>query len=110
MAVALVDVSPLQGHPRLTLKERKLISSGRDHGGRGCCAGWLDYDVVEWTGAVPPRRLYIEAAGSEADEVPIGGGRDVGSGSCCAGCQKRCCWTTTNRGGDGRRLASQSVH
>ena len=93
MVVASVDVSPLQGHPKSTLKERKLVGSGCDHGGRGCCAGWLDYDVVEWTGAVPPRRLYvdIEAAGSEADEVPIGGGRDVGVRSYCTGCQKCCC-------------------
>ena len=101
MVVASVDVSPLQGHPKSTLKERKLVGSGCDHGGRGCCAGWLDYDVVEWTGAVLPRGLYIEAAGSEADEVPIGDGRDIGSGSCCAGCQKRCCWTTTTVEGTG---------
>ena len=51
---------------------------GRDGGGRLCCAGWLDYDVVEATGAV-------QATGSEADEevgsvVYPGGGR-VGRGS-----------------------------
>ena len=65
----------------------------------------------------------IEVADSEADEDeevgnsvvfvyphPIGGTRDAGGGSCCAGCQERCCGTTTHRGGDGRRLASQFVH
>ena len=55
---------------------------------------------MERTGAVPARRLYIKAAGSKADEEvgssvmyphPIGGGRDVRSGSCCAGCQEHCC-------------------
>ena len=54
--------------------ERKLIGGGRDGGGRVCCAGWLDYDVVEGTGAV-------QATGSEADEevgsaVYPSGGRD----------------------------------
>jgi len=39
---------------------------------------------------------------------PIGGTREAGDGSCCAGCQERCCWTTTHRGGDVRRLASDS--
>ena len=54
--------------------ERKLIGGGRDGGGRVCCTGWLDYDVVEGTGAV-------QATGSEADEevgsvVYPSGGRD----------------------------------
>ena len=62
-----------------TLRRRSPSESSsavdiRDGGGRVCCAGWLDYDVVEGTGAV-------QATGSEADEevgsvVYPSGGRD----------------------------------
>ena len=45
---------PLRGRPRLTLKERKLVGSGRDSGGRGYCARWLDYGIVEGMDTVPP--------------------------------------------------------
>ena len=44
------------------------VGAGRNGGGRVCCVCWLDYDVVEGTGAVLPCRQYIEAAGREMDE------------------------------------------
>ena len=55
----------------------------------------LDYDAVEGTGAVPPCRQYIKAAGSEGNEEV---GRYVGWAV-------RSCWTTTPWRGDGRALS-----
>ena len=79
----------------------------------------LDYDAVEGAGAVSTRRLYIEAAGSEADEkvgrgwqcpsILIGGRHNDGDGGFCASWPGPYCWTTTPlRGRAPYRLAGST--
>ena len=124
MAVASVDVPPLQSSPvsslqftvyildRLSRNESSPAVTAATGAGaaapggettapsRGRAPSWL-------AGCTSRQRAARQMVGNSVVYPHlIGGTRDAGDGSCCAGCQECCCRATTHRGGDVRRLAS----